>query len=380
MLDTKSLGNKIKELRTARGLTQSAFAEELHVSFQAVSNWERGIAPPELDNLMRIAAYFNVLIDDLLASESDTLILGVDGGGTKCEFAVSTLDGVVLRSFKRSGCNPNDIGFDASFDIVSQGIHDMLLDFPSIRAVFCGISGIASGNYATRMLEGLKDKYPTLKFKVQNDSANLFALDDSADMAVISGTGSVVFVKKGEDILRIGGWGHLFDDAGSAYNIGRDAVVVALSEEDSFTSPSAITKKLKERLNVTTAWGAIGSLYNGGKPYIASLAEVVFDAYSESDSEAIRIIDKNAKRLADLLNLGVSIHGAKPKAIASGGIFEHYTEVMLNHMAKHTEVQLSICKLPPIYGACRQAHKLLDTEINESFYKNFEESYKGDTK
>ena len=332
MLDTKSLGNKIKELRTSRSLTQSAFADELHVSFQAVSNWERGIAPPELDNLMRIAAYFNVLIDDLLTSESDTLVLGIDGGGTKCEFAVTTMDGSVLRSIRKGGCNPNDIGFEASLDMISSGIHDMLLSFPSIRAVFCGISGIASGDYAVRMLDVLKNKYPALKFKIQNDSANLFALDDSADMAVISGTGSVVFVKKGEEIIRIGGWGHLFDDAGSAYNIGRDAVVVALSEEDSFAPQSIITKKLKEKLNVSTAWGAISDLYRGGKPYIASLASVVFEAYGEGDQKAIEIIDNNAKRLAELLNLGVSVQGAKPRAIASGGIFEHYTDIMIKHI------------------------------------------------
>ena len=37
--------------------------------------------------------------------------LGIDGGGTKTEFAVSTVDGHVLRDFKRDGSNPNDIGF-----------------------------------------------------------------------------------------------------------------------------------------------------------------------------------------------------------------------------------------------------------------------------
>ena len=106
MLDTKALGTKIKELRCARGLTQGAFAEELHVSFQAVSNWERGIAPPELDNLLRIAAYFNVLVDDLIRTQSsDTVIIGIDGGGTKTEFAVCKTDGTVLKSFKRSGCS-----------------------------------------------------------------------------------------------------------------------------------------------------------------------------------------------------------------------------------------------------------------------------------
>ena len=57
MLDINLLGNRIKELRKQRGLTQNAFADALHVSFQAVSNWERGIAPPELENLINIATY-----------------------------------------------------------------------------------------------------------------------------------------------------------------------------------------------------------------------------------------------------------------------------------------------------------------------------------
>ena len=378
MLDTKALGIKIKELRCARGLTQGAFAEELHVSFQAVSNWERGIAPPELDNLMRIAAYFNVLIDDMLASNTEALILGIDGGGTKTEFAIATTEGHVLKSFKRNGCNPNDIGFDAAFELISDGIHEMLLAHPSLRAVFCGISGIASGNYAKRMADGLAEKYPSLKFKVQNDSANLFAFDDTAGMAVISGTGSVVFVKQGADILRVGGWGHLFDDFGSAYNIGRAAVSLALSEEDSLLPAGVISKKLKAELGCETIWGAISSLYKGGKPFIASLSRVVFDAYEDGDEAAIEIIDRNAKRLAEMLNIGVRVHGATPRAVASGGIFEHHTEIMQKHIAKYTDVEIVISTLPPIYGACRQAHKLIGECEPTEFLNNFKESYKGE--
>ena len=45
MLDLNLIGRRIKELSKERGLTQSAFAEEMHVCFQAVSNWERGITP-----------------------------------------------------------------------------------------------------------------------------------------------------------------------------------------------------------------------------------------------------------------------------------------------------------------------------------------------
>ncbi|MBQ4065694.1 MAG: helix-turn-helix transcriptional regulator, partial [Clostridia bacterium] len=86
MLDVKAIGNRIKDLRKERGLSQGAFAEALGVSFQAVSGWERGIAAPDLENLMKIAAFFGVLTDDLLRPREEAVFLGIDGGGTKTEF------------------------------------------------------------------------------------------------------------------------------------------------------------------------------------------------------------------------------------------------------------------------------------------------------
>ena len=75
MLEVKVLGERIKALRKVRGMTQSEFAKALCVSFQAVSNWERGIAPPDLDNLMRVASFFGVLIDELLKEAKEALSL-----------------------------------------------------------------------------------------------------------------------------------------------------------------------------------------------------------------------------------------------------------------------------------------------------------------
>ena len=112
MLDVKVLGERIKTLRKAKGMTQSDFAKTLCVSFQAVSNWERGIAPPDLDNLMRVASFFGVLIDELLKEPKGTLSLGIDGGGTKTEFVVCDNEGEVLMAFSKKGCNPNDITYE----------------------------------------------------------------------------------------------------------------------------------------------------------------------------------------------------------------------------------------------------------------------------
>ena len=65
MLDINLLGDRIKELRKQRGLTQNAFADALHVSFQAVSRWENSVTFPDITMLPIIANMFNVNVNDL---------------------------------------------------------------------------------------------------------------------------------------------------------------------------------------------------------------------------------------------------------------------------------------------------------------------------
>ena len=79
MIDPKLIGSRIRELRKKRGLTQSEFASIISVSFQAVSNWERGIAPPDIENLMIIASYFGVLVDTLIVPTGEDIYVGIDG-------------------------------------------------------------------------------------------------------------------------------------------------------------------------------------------------------------------------------------------------------------------------------------------------------------
>lgn len=60
------LGNRIKRLRSARGLTQTELAVRLNMSKQAVSNWENDNIMPSIDMLMRLADFFGVTTDYLL--------------------------------------------------------------------------------------------------------------------------------------------------------------------------------------------------------------------------------------------------------------------------------------------------------------------------
>lgn len=377
LLNIEALGTSIRELRKQKGLTQNEFAGVLGVSFQAVSNWERGIAPPELENLINIAAYFGVLVDDLLRKQSDDLFLGIDGGGTKTEFVLVSSEGYVLKRLVKNGCNPNDIGYSAMLSILVDGIGDILTEFHSVKSVFCGIAGISTGDYAKRLSAELKRRYQQIDIQIKNDSHNLFALDERADMAVISGTGSVVFVKDGDSYKRLGGWGYLLDSAGSAYDFGRDVIREALHEEDMRENRSVMSRMLCRKLNVDTMWEHINTIYSEGKPYIASFASIVFDAFKQGDKKAEQIILRNTKALAELLNAGVKLCNASPVAIASGGLFEHYGEIMTEFIGQYSDVKLLISTLPPIYGACKKACSITACDISDEFYGNFKKTYGG---
>jgi len=60
-----NIGNKIRELRKKKGITQEALASVLSVSPQAVSKWESGLTYPDMGMIPVIAGYFEVSMDIL---------------------------------------------------------------------------------------------------------------------------------------------------------------------------------------------------------------------------------------------------------------------------------------------------------------------------
>ncbi|MBR5500357.1 MAG: helix-turn-helix transcriptional regulator [Clostridia bacterium] len=60
-----NIGNKIRELRKNRGITQEQLANSIGISFQAVSKWENGIALPDITLAPILARYFGISMDEL---------------------------------------------------------------------------------------------------------------------------------------------------------------------------------------------------------------------------------------------------------------------------------------------------------------------------
>ena len=68
------LGERIRLLRTSRGMNQSELANRLGVTKQCVSNWENDNILPSVEMLIRLATFFRVSTDYLLELDGERVV------------------------------------------------------------------------------------------------------------------------------------------------------------------------------------------------------------------------------------------------------------------------------------------------------------------
>ena len=64
-----NFSEKLKTLRSLRGLTQADIAEQLHISRQAISKWENGLNEPDIMSIIQLCDILEVSLDELLRDD-----------------------------------------------------------------------------------------------------------------------------------------------------------------------------------------------------------------------------------------------------------------------------------------------------------------------
>lgn len=70
MFDVEKIAKTIKEKRIEKNMTQLALADYMGVSYQAVSNWERGNSMPDISKLEDLCKILDVTVEELLGMET----------------------------------------------------------------------------------------------------------------------------------------------------------------------------------------------------------------------------------------------------------------------------------------------------------------------
>lgn len=316
-------------------------------------------------------------------------LIAIDGGGTKTEVVLADTTGRVLTKKFYEGTNLNSVSHEQAMLTLVVGVRDALsvaqqFDI-NISGAFFGLAGGLNGINQQIIYNYFKPKFfSSTNFTNGGDeqnAVNIGVKNAPNGIAVIAGTGSNVGIKKDDVVLpnpQLSGWGYLFDNGGSGFDYGRDAVLAAKADINGTGAPTIITKKLEQRLQ-TPVFDGLKKMYDGGARFVSSLAPIVFDSCREGDSVAESIIQNQTNNVANLINNAHKKIGSETPAVVGlvGGIFAHEKEILQPMLEGKVDQNLTLTfpEENQIYGALMEAANNAGVEANDEFLANFNATY-----
>lgn len=233
-------------------------------------------------------------------------VAGWDGGGTKTAVECLPLDGGAALRAQAGAMNLNGGTPLAVAQSVNQALAAMQRmpgGLAACRRLCIGTAGL-SNPAAEKLLHGLvQDAGYTggLVLAGDHETALYGALKGEPGLVLIAGTGSICFGKNSAGAShRCGGWGHLFDDEGSGYAIGRDILAAVLRACDGRAPATLLAVPVYSMLGAEGPGAIIAHVYKNGteKKDVAAFAPLLEDACRQGDAAALAIQQKAAQQLA----------------------------------------------------------------------------------
>lgn len=237
-------------------------------------------------------------------------IVGMDGGGTKTAVIVTHDDQEEpVRSFTAGPINYNggDAGaIAAAFGEIFKQIRSCCTSLAEVNHVCIGAAGVSNPAVARFLEQQVRDNGYSGPLTITGDQETALygAQNAMQGIILIAGTGSICFgVNEKGERHRTGGFGHLIDDEGSGYYIGRELLSVLVQAEDGRTADTMIPALVYKQLGLGTVQEIIGFVYhkNTTKKDIAALAPVMTAACGLGDAQALKLAEQCAAGLFELV-------------------------------------------------------------------------------
>ncbi len=365
-----TFGNNLKNYRENKGLTQKQLAESIGYTEKSVSKWETESGFPTVETLVLLSETLGVSLDELVFEKiSSHYFLGIDGGGTKTVFKLVNENGETVSTIIKGSANPNDIGMNNTLSLLKEGIKEVSKGIPYGNiTMFAGISGGGLTSDNASVLHRFFGEFGFFAFDNGSDIENLITLAEHKNcILVIMGTGSIVYLLNGNTRKRIGGWGQFFDQGGSGYTIGRDAITAALRDADGSGEKTLLSSLIKEKAG-ETAEEHLSKFYEGGKRYVASFSDLVFKAAKKGDKVSQGILDKNMKFISDLIATALNESDKKDIPVFLSGGLSRDEKVLFPLIKKHLQRNAGLIRIKEdqIDGAVKRAKALYNEKRGQT--------------
>ncbi len=291
----------------------------------------------------------------------ETLLIGIDGGGTGCRAAIAFVDRVVLSEAEGGPANVVT-GFDLALENIQNVIEKAALK-AGIEAsrlvsanVHLGLAGVMSDAMADRIARSLPYNKVTVTDDRPTAIAGAFAGSDGYLLAV--GTGTIIASAQKGKMRYVGGWGFYVADQASGAWLGRRLLEEVMLCYDGVKPHSELTrsvlKKFENDPNEIVAFSVKARPIDFGK-----MAPSVVFASKEEDPVGVSILREGASYLENGLR-ALDFHAGSPLCL-TGGIGPFYQPYLSSHLTENVVAPLGSSVSGAIYLAAQNAQS--DQEV-----------------
>jgi len=248
------------------------------------------------------------------------ILIGVDGGGTACRFALSHAG---RRVEHRAGPANVYSDFPAALETLTAGLDALavkagLSDLTGAR-LYLGLAGVTGAKMAEKVAAALPYRNVTVADDRLTAVTGALASRDGAVIGI--GTGSFLARKSGDRVTMMGGWGFVLGDEASGAWLGRRLLQHVLHVADGLAPEMALSAAALRRLGGTPA-GVVEFSREASPARYAALAPEILQAAEAGDGAATAIMTEGAGYILR----GLDRLGWRPGETLCplGGIAAHY--------------------------------------------------------
>jgi len=327
----------------------------------------------------------------MTVSRRPRMFLGVDGGGTKTALCLVSAEGDVLARAQTDTAYYMPHSVRRVGAVLRAGVAEVCrragITPADVTYAFFGLPsyGEVSGDLAA--LDGApRTVLGHDRYACDNDMVCAWAgsLAGQDGINVISGTGSMAYGQRRDRAVRVGGWGELFGDDGSAYWIAVRALNLVSRMSDGRSADGPLHETVRRHLGLDADLDMVDVVLNrwrGGRGQIAGLSRVVADAAQRGDAQAAGILGDAGRELAVLVDVArgrLGFGDGEQVAVSySGGVF--CAEPVLDSFratltAAEDGVTLRQPRFTPVIGAAVQAARLAGAPLSPVALRRLDEA------
>jgi N-acetylmuramic acid 6-phosphate etherase len=259
-----------------------------------------------------------------------SLLLGIDGGGSRTVALLADAEGTVLGRGTAGPSNLRAVGVETALAALDQAVVAAYLaarlDRQIVSTACLGLAGADRAEEHALLRAWAERVHLCEHLELTSDGALLLAAGTPANcgLAIVAGTGSIAVGRSADGrTARAGGWGYLLGDEGSGYRVALAGLQAIAQAADGRGPATTLTTAMLSHLGLKSPQGLVPAIYGGtwDRSALAALAPLVFAQADAGDGVAQAIIDRAAHQLADMgaaVIVQLGFQGPVPVALAGG--------------------------------------------------------------